>query len=94
MEFRKGGSEYIRREIGFGIQNGTRRANIIGEWEIESAVRIPEDFTLILDNCHLKMADNTFDNMFINEHHDISEQRHQDFPLKSPLFLLKELKAP
>jgi len=73
MEFRKGGSEYIRREIGFGIQNGTRRANIIGEWEIESAVRIPEDFTLILDNCHLKMADNTFDNMFINEHHDISE---------------------
>ena len=73
MDFLTGGSEYIRREIGFGIQNGTRRAIIQGNWEIDSAVRIPSDFTLILDNCHLKMADNTFDNLFINEHHDTPE---------------------
>lgn len=73
MDFQKGGSEYIRGEIGFAIQNGTRRAIIAGNWEIENAVRIPSDFTLILDNCHLKMADGTIDNMFINEHHDTPE---------------------
>ena len=70
MEFRKGGSNYIRQEIGYAVQSGSRRATISGNWEVESAVRIPSDFTLILDNCHLKMADNTFDNMFINEHHE------------------------
>ncbi|MBR5587015.1 MAG: hypothetical protein IKW02_03540, partial [Clostridia bacterium] len=73
MSFFKNGSEDIARLIKLGIENGTRRAVITCDWEITSAIRIPSDFTLILDNCHLKMADGTFDNMFVNEHHGTPE---------------------
>lgn len=69
-EFRKGGSANIQNLIRNALANGQRRAMVVGgNWEMEEAVRIPSDFTLILDNCHLRMADNTFDNMFVNEHH-------------------------
>lgn len=36
-------------------------------WVIEKTIKLPSDITLILDNCHLLMADNTFCNMITNE---------------------------
>lgn len=33
-------------------------------WEIKETIYLPSDFTLILDNCHLRMADGVFCNMF------------------------------
>lgn len=36
-------------------------------WEIKETIFLPSDFTLILDNCHLRMADGVFCNMFCNE---------------------------
>lgn len=33
-------------------------------WEIDSAIRIPSDMTLILDNCTLRLSDNSRDNLF------------------------------
>lgn len=36
-------------------------------WEIESSLKLPSDIWIILDNCHLKMADNTICNMITNE---------------------------
>ena len=68
--FKKGGSEYIAAEIKKAIENETRTAKISGNWEIDSAVRIPSNFTLILEDCHLCMADGSFSNMFVNKHHD------------------------
>ncbi len=68
--FSPGGCEHIRQQIAEAIQNGSRTATVTGCWEIESAVRIPSDFTLILDGCHLKMADGVYENLFVNEHHD------------------------
>ena len=70
MEFKKNGSEYISSLIAEGVANGSRRATVTGNYEIVSAIRIPSDFTLMLEDCHLIMADDTYDNMFINEHHD------------------------
>ena len=64
---KKGGSEFIQKMIDAAVENGTRKAVVYGDWEIEKAVRIPSDFELILDGCHLVMADNVYDNMFINE---------------------------
>lgn len=64
------GTEYITRLICDGIENGSRKAVVTGFWDIDRAVRIPSDFTLILDGCHLKMADGSFDNMFVNLNHD------------------------
>lgn len=64
--FEKNGSEHISELIARGISDGTRRAVVTGRWEIGRAVRLPSDFTLVLDGCHLRMADGVFDNMFVN----------------------------
>lgn len=66
--FSKGGSEYISSLISEGIKNQTRCATVTGCYEIDKPIRIPSDFTLILDNCHLRLADGSFTNIFINEH--------------------------
>ena len=67
--FLRGGTKHISEQIETAIADGSRCATITGNWDIESHIRIPSDFTLILDGCNLKMADATFDNMFVNEHH-------------------------
>ena len=67
--FKQGGSDYLDALIAAAVADGTRTATATGNYEIERAVRIPSDFTLILSDCHLKMADGVYDNLFINEHH-------------------------
>ena len=69
-DFLKGGSEYVNGKIAEAVLNGSRTATVSGCWEIEEAVRLPSNFTLIIENCHLKMADGVFSNMFVNENHD------------------------
>ena len=68
--FCKGGSQYITKLIDESVKNGTRMATVQGNWEVDEAIRIPGDFTLVLDGCHLRMADGCFSNLFVNEHHD------------------------
>lgn len=36
-------------------------------WEIKETIYLPSDFSLILDNCHLRMADGVFCNMFCSK---------------------------
>lgn len=67
-EFISCGSEYINSLIKAAVDCGSRRAIVTGCYEIESPIRIPSDFTLILDNCHLRLADGVFSNIFLNEH--------------------------
>ena len=69
-DFNKNGSEYISAIISKAIEEGKREAVVTGNYEIETAVRIPSDFTLYLEDCHLVMADGVYSNMFVNEHHD------------------------
>ena len=68
-EFRRGGAEYIEREIEKAIADGCRTAHITGSWEMEREVRLPSNITLILEDCHLRMADGVYSNMFVNEHY-------------------------
>ena len=68
--FDKNGSQYISSEIDRAIADGSRTATISGCYEITQTVRLPSNFTLILENTHLRMADDTFCNMFVNEHND------------------------
>ena len=68
--FYKGGADYIDAEIKKAIEDGCRTAVITGYWEIERAVRLPSNITLILENCHLRMADGVYSNMFLNEHYN------------------------
>ena len=36
-------------------------------WDIEKAILLPDDMTVIIDDAHLRMADGVFDNIFRNE---------------------------
>ena len=68
--FNPRGYEYITAKIEKAVADGTRTARITGNWEIAEAVRIPSNFTLILDECHLRMADGSFSNMLVNFNND------------------------
>ena len=69
-EFLKNGSAYIADKIEKAVQNETRTALIKGNYIIDTPVRIPSNFTLILEDCHLRLADGCYSNIFVNEHHD------------------------
>ena len=68
-KFIKDGHEHIRALISAAVADGSRRAIVRGAYEIAEAVRIPSNFELVLEDCHLRMADGVYDNMFVNEHH-------------------------
>ena len=67
--FEKCGSAYISSRIEEAINDQSRTATISGNWEIDEAIRLPSNFTLILKEAHLRMADGVYSNMFVNEHH-------------------------
>ena len=68
--FLKNGSEYVSEQIARGVRDGSRTVVVSGNWEISETIRIPDHFTLILDNCHLRMADGCCANLFVNQNHD------------------------
>ena len=68
-EFSRGGSAYIASKIEEAIQDRSRTVTISGNWEIDEAIRLPANFTLILEDAHLQMAEGVYSNMFVNEHH-------------------------
>ena len=68
--FQKQGGALIQSMIQQAVADGTRKITISGNYEIEQSIRIPSNFLVILENCHLRMADQTFCNMFNNEHFD------------------------
>lgn len=47
-------------------------------WEIRETIFLPSDFTLILDNCHLRMADGVYCNMFCNKNAYAEESEEQN----------------
>lgn len=66
MKYHINGAFYIQEKINKALEEGVFSVTITGNWEIEDTILIPSGFTLILDNCYLKMADQTFCNMFAN----------------------------
>lgn len=66
MKYISNGAKLIQQQIDAGKENGTNTAVITGNYEIDCTILIPSDFHLVLDNCYLRMADNTFCNMFTN----------------------------
>ena len=66
MDFILNGGSKIQSEIDAAIKNGKREIFIEGNYEIEKAVVIPSHFTVILGNCHLRLQDDSFTNIFTN----------------------------
>ena len=69
-QFSKGGTSHINALIKEAIENGTRCAHVSGDWEIDEAVRLPSNLTVILEDCHLRLADGCYSNIFVNEHNE------------------------
>lgn len=67
--YQKNGTEYVTSKIRCALDDGSRTAVISGCWEIDREIRLPSNFTLILENCNLRMSDGSFCNMFVNENH-------------------------
>lgn len=67
--FLSNGYEYISALIEDARCRGLDSVTVDKDLIIDREVRIPSDFTLILDSCHLKMADGCYSNMFVNENH-------------------------
>lgn len=67
-QFQKNGAQYIQQQIDAAESAGKHQLTISGNFEIEQTILLPSDFTLVLDDCHLRMADDTFCNMFANKH--------------------------
>ena len=68
VNFQENGGAYVQGLIREAIEQGNRFCVVTGNWEMEQVVKIPSDFTLILDNCHLRQKDGVICNMFANEH--------------------------
>ena len=72
-EFKKGGKEYVQGLIDAAIESGRRTAVVTGNWEIDEAIRLPSNVTVILENAHLRLADGSHCNVFTNEHNETEE---------------------
>ena len=71
MTFYKNGAVYWQAKIDAAACTPERQITIRGNWEIEKTIRIPSDFTVYLEDCHLRMADGTYCNMFRNAGYDL-----------------------
>ena len=68
-------SETIQNAIAAAVAGGCRRVEIprynlrtqSTVWIIGAAIRLPSDFSLILDNCHMVQQTGVYDHMFMNE---------------------------
>ncbi len=69
-KFQKGGKAYIQGLIEAAVLSGRRCATVSGFYEIDEAVRLPSNFTLILSDCHLRLADGCYANIFVNENNE------------------------
>lgn len=62
------GAKYIQSLLDTAVQKGEHRIVVSGSYEMEETVYIPEEMTVILDSCYLRMRDGVYCQMFCNEH--------------------------
>lgn len=67
QDFIQNGNEILQQTIDKAVAQGLNKVVITGNYEFNDTVYLPSDMTIVLQDCHLKMADNTFCNMFRNE---------------------------
>ena len=71
----KNDSESIQNAVDYAVKNGINSIKIPRKnmrtnaqvWEISKAILLPSNFTVLLSNCHLRLADGVYDNIFRNE---------------------------
>lgn len=78
--FQKNGAAHIRALIAAAKAAGQTEVVLHGDYEIEDTVILPSHTTLLLADCHLRMADGSFCQMFRNEHSAPGEAREGSEP--------------
>jgi hypothetical protein len=68
--FEKNGSFYIQNLIADAVKRNKNEITVSGNWEIDKEIRLPNNFTIFLKDCHLKLGDGTFCNVFVNENNE------------------------
>lgn len=76
--FIKNGAAIISQKIENAVNSGDYLVEISGDYEIETTIFIPSGMTVILSNCHLRMADETFCQMFKNASCDKKDKKMSD----------------
>jgi hypothetical protein len=66
MKFMENGGEHLQNLIDCAINKGEREIVIKGNYDIEKAIVLPSNFTVILRDCHLRQKDGAFCNIFTN----------------------------
>ena len=68
MDFVKNGGSFLNGKIREILADPARprTLTVSGNYEIEKTILLPADFTLILEDCHLRMAPGTFCNLLRN----------------------------
>ena len=68
MDFVKNGGSFLNGKIREILADPARprTLTVSGNYEIEETILLPADFTLILEDCHLRMAPGTFCNLLRN----------------------------
>lgn len=69
-DFTKNGYTYIQNLINNAINDNKNEVTVSGNWEIDNAIRLPSNFTVYLKNCHLRLADGCYCNIFVNENNE------------------------
>lgn len=69
-DFTKNGYVYIQNLIDEAVKGNKNEVTISGKWEIDDAIRLPSNFTIYLKDCHLRLADGCFCNIFVNENNE------------------------
>ncbi len=64
--FIKDGGQILQNQIDDAVSKGQNQTVITGDYEIEKAIVLPQNFTVILEDAHLRLKDDTFCNIFIN----------------------------
>ncbi|MBQ8350420.1 MAG: hypothetical protein IJY20_00035 [Clostridia bacterium] len=78
--FQRNGAAYIREQLRAAREGGKSEVVISGNYEVEDTILLPSDTTLILSDCHLRMRDGTFCQMFRNEHSTPGERHDGKCP--------------
>ena len=74
-EFIKNGARYIQGLIDEARGAKVAELTLSGRYEIDGEIRLPSGFTLILCDCHLRLTDGSYTNIFVNEKHGTTENR-------------------
>ncbi len=78
MNFQSNGYDVITQNIKEAQEQGRTQITVTGNYEISQTILTPSGMTVLLADCHLRMAAGTFCNLFTNEHCRTEQGRRAD----------------